>query len=88
MKSANPEKGKNDLSPAEKDRFFDAMENDSRLLQETLEVALNIVISDPVLTFKTGDLIESDFKNLYLVLMKKVIQQQASPATISCCKDL
>ncbi|MFQ5447105.1 MAG: hypothetical protein ACE5FF_09225 [Saprospiraceae bacterium] len=87
MKSSDSAK-KSFPSPTEKEQFFDALENDPRFLQETLEVALNIVISDPVLTFKTGDLIESDFKNLYLVLMKKVIQQQASPETLSCCKDL
>jgi len=73
---------------AQKEQFFDALENDSRFMQETLEVILNLVISDPVLTFKVGDLIESDFKNLYLVLMKKVIHQQAAPGTIGCCKDL
>ncbi|TAK48749.1 MAG: hypothetical protein EPO28_01145 [Saprospiraceae bacterium] len=87
MKSPNTEKAPFP-AVAQKEQFFDALENDGRFMQETLEVILNLVISDPVLTFKVGDLIESDFKNLYLVLMKKVIQQQASTATVSCCKDL
>jgi hypothetical protein len=87
MKSSNTEQAPFP-GAAEKEQFFEALENDPRLMQETLEVILNLVISDPVLTFKTGDLIESGFKNLYLVLMKKVIQQQASPETVSCCKDL
>ena len=76
------------LTSGEKEKYFQALENDDRFMHETLEVVLNLVISDPVLTFKVGDLIESDFKNLYLVLMKKVIQHQSSPSSLGCCKDL
>lgn len=69
---------KNALTLAEKEKFFQALENDQHLFKETLEVVLNLVISDPKLTFDVADLIESDFRNLYLVIMKKVAAEGAT----------
>jgi hypothetical protein len=76
------------LTPAEKEKFFQALENDQHLFKEALEVVLTLVISDPKLTFDVADLIESDFQNLYLVIMKKVTTERSSNSTMSCCKDI
>lgn len=81
-------KSKTALTKAEKELFFNALENNPGFLQEALEVALNLVISDPMLTAKTAELIESDFKNLYQALKDKIVAQQAAPKTSACCKDL
>ncbi len=72
----------------EKDKFFQALEDDKQLFKETLEVMLTLVISDPKLTFDVADLIESDFQNLYLVIMKKVTTERSNDNTLGCCKNL
>ena len=72
----------------EKDKLFQALEDDKQLFKETLEVMLTLVISDPKLTFDVADLIESDFQNLYLLIMKKVTTERGSNSTMSCCKDI
>ncbi len=76
------------LTPAEKERFFQALENDQHFFKETLEVVLNLVISDPKLTFDVADFIESDFRNLYLVIMKKVAMDRSNDSTLGCCRDI
>jgi len=55
----------------DKERLFQALEDDEQLLKEALEVMLTLVVSDPQLTFDVAELIESDFRNIYLVTMKK-----------------
>lgn len=72
----------------EKDKLFQALEDDEKLFKETLEVMLTLVVSDPKLTFDVADLIESDFQNLYLVIMKKVTTERSSNSSMSCCKDI
>ena len=79
---------KKTLSPAEKEKFFDAMENDQHLVKETLEVVLNHIVSDPKLTFNVADFIESDFRNLYLAIMKKVAVERNNDSTLGCCRDI
>ncbi|MEZ4963324.1 MAG: hypothetical protein R2830_26110 [Saprospiraceae bacterium] len=79
---------KKTLTPVEKEKFFEALENDQHLFKETLEVVLTLVISDPKLTFDVADFIESDFRNLYLVIMKKVAVERSNDSTMGCCKDI
>ena len=49
---------------------------------------LNLAVSDPKLTFQVADMIESDFRNIYLVIMKKVVTEIGSATAMGCCKDL
>lgn len=72
----------------EKGRLFQALEDDQQLFKETLEVMLTLVVSDPKLTFDVADFIESDFRNLYLVIMKKVAMERSNDSTMGCCKDI
>lgn len=72
----------------EKERLFQALEDDEQLFKETLEVVLTLVVSDPKLTFDVADFIESDFRNLYLVIMKKVAVERSNDSTMGCCKDM
>jgi hypothetical protein len=75
-------------TPEDKERFFQILEDDPQLFKETLEVLLNLAVSDPKLTFQVADMIESDFRNIYLVIMKKIVAEKGSTATMGCCKDL
>jgi|GEM_PF-6454769 len=72
----------------EKERLFQALEDDKQLFKETLEVMLTLVISDPKLTFDVADFIESDFRNLYLVIMKKVAVERSNDKSMGCCRDI
>lgn len=83
-----PSTVKKTLAPAEKERFFQALENDQHLFKETLEVVLTLVISDPKLTFDVADFIESNFRDLYLVIMKKVAMERSNDSTLGCCRDI
>lgn len=75
-------------TPEDKERLFQALEDDPQLFKETLEVLLNLAVSDPKLTFQVADMIESDFRNIYLVIMKKVVAEIGSATAMGCCKDL
>lgn len=83
-----PTKKEPALTPAEKERFFQALENDKHFLKETLEVVLTLTVSDPKLTFDVADFIESDFRNLYLVIMKKMAVERSNDSTLGCCRDI
>ena len=72
----------------EKERLFQALEDDKQLFKETLEVMLTLVISDPKLTFDVADLIEADYRNLYLVFMKKLATEKSHDSTLGCCREL
>ena len=87
MKTLNVE-NKLFQAPAEKERLFEALEKDSQLLKETLEVILTLVISDPKLTSRVAELIESDFKELYLAIFKDMLMESSSSNKMGCCKDL
>ncbi len=74
------------LSLPDKEAFFNALENDNQLFLETLEVILTLVISDPKLTFDVADLIASDYRNLYLTILKKRSAREAHDNKMDCCK--
>ncbi len=71
----------------EREKLFQALENDKILFKETLEVMLTLVVSDPKLTFDVADSIESEYRNLYLAIMKKVAAERTNDSTLGCCKD-
>lgn len=75
-------------TPEGKENLFQALENDEQLFNETLEVMLTLIISDPKLTFDVADLIESDYRNLYLVIMKKVLGKENGKGIKGCCKEI
>lgn len=72
----------------EKERLFQALEDDPQLFKETFEVMLTLVVSDPVLTFDVADLIEADYRNLYLAIVKKMAIEKSNDKSLGCCKDL
>lgn len=72
----------------EKERLFQALEDDPQLFKETFEVMLTLVVSDPVLTFDVADLIEADYRNLYLAIVKKIAIEKSNDKSLGCCKDL
>ena len=45
-------------------QFFDTLENDPKLLAETLDVILQLVISDPTLTTNVAERIKDDYPAL------------------------
>lgn len=77
-------------TPEERENLFQVLENDKQLFKETLEVMLTLIISDPKLTFDVADLIESDYRNLYLVIMKKVLGKEngKGKGIKGCCKEI
>ena len=72
----------------EKEQLFQALENDEQLFKETLEVMLTMVVSDPKLTLDVVDLIESDYRNLYSVIMGKITTEASNTSALGCCKDI
>jgi len=87
MKSFELDK-KTTLTKGEKEKFFQQLESDNVFFKETFEVMLSIVISDPVLTYQVADLIESDYRNLYSVYMKKFTAEKASSKDSGCCHEI
>lgn len=73
------------LTKEEKEKFFQQLENDNVFFKEAFEAMLNIVISDPVLTYQVADLIEFDYRNLYLAIQKKSVQIQENDLP-GCCQ--
>ena len=86
MKSVELDKKKT-LTKEEKEKLFQQLENDSLFFNEVVEAMLTLVISDSVLTKQVADLIESDYRNLYLEIVKKQenIQKNDLPG---CCQTL
>ena len=84
MKSFELDK-KEILTKEEKESFFQHLENDNLFFKETFEAMLTLVISDPVLTYQVADLIKSDYRNLYLNIVKKQesVQKEDIPG---CCQ--
>ncbi|WP_020534845.1 hypothetical protein [Lewinella cohaerens] len=72
----------------DKERLFQALEDDEQLFKEALEVMLTLVVSDPKLTVDVADLIESDFRNIYLAIMKKIARENSNDKSMSCCSDI
>ena len=83
MKSVEINK-KQTLTNEEKEIFFQQMENNRGLFNEAIENVLTLVVSDPVLTSQVAGLIESDYHQLYLALIKsqEQVEKKESP---SCC---
>ncbi|MCI5092706.1 hypothetical protein [Phaeodactylibacter sp.] len=72
----------------DKERLFQALEDDEQLFKEALEVMLTLVVSDPKLTVDVADLIESDFRNIYLAIMKIIARENSNDKSMSCCSDI
>jgi hypothetical protein len=68
-----------------KEKLFQLLENNNEFFKETLEVMLTLVISDPKLTYQVADLIESDYRKLYLAMLKNQ-EQDDKNGLPSCCQ--
>ena len=76
---------KKTLTKEEKEKLFQLLENNNEFFKETLEVMLTLVISDPKLTYEVADLIESDYRELYLAMLKNQEQEDKNDLP-SCCQ--
>lgn len=74
------------LTNEEKEKFFQQLESNGDFFKEALEVMMTLVVSDPVLTYQVADLIESDYRNLYLAILKNQEQVQKNDLP-SCCQS-
>lgn len=77
---------KQTLTQEEKEKLFQQLESNPEFFKETLEVLLTLVVSDPKLTYQVADLIESDYRNLYLAMLKNQEQVQKNDVP-SCCQS-
>jgi hypothetical protein len=76
---------KETFTKEEKEKLFQLLENNNEFFKETLEVMLTLVISDPKLTYEVADLIESDYRKLYLAMLEN--QEQGDKNDLpSCCQ--
>jgi hypothetical protein len=69
----------------EKEYFFQMLENDSVFFKEAIEAMLTLAISDPKLTNQVANLIESDYRDLYLAIQKEGVQSQKNDLP-GCCQ--
>ena len=83
MKSLEINK-KQSLTQEEKEKLFRQLESNPAFFKEVLEVLLTLVVSDPMLTYQVADLIESDYRNLFLAILKNQEQVQKNDVP-SCC---
>ncbi len=83
MKSSEINKIEN-LTDEEKEKFFQQLENNNAFFKEAFEAMLTLVVSDPLLTFQVADLIESEYRNLFLIIAKKQTQENKDD-TSGCC---
>ena len=77
---------KQSLTKEEKEKFFKQLESNPEFFKESLEVLLTLVVSDPKLIDHVTDLIESDYRNLYLALLKNQEQVEKNDLP-SCCQS-
>lgn len=77
---------KQSLTKEEKEKFFQQLESNPEFFKESLEVLLTLVVSDPKLIDQVADLIESDYRNLYLALLKNQEQVEKNDLP-SCCQS-
>ena len=77
---------KQSLTKEEKEKFFKQLESNPEFFKESLEVLLTLVVSDPKLIDHVTDLIESDYRNLYLALLKNQGQVEKNDLP-SCCQS-
>ena len=81
MKTKELEKQKNiDLEP-----FYQAIEDDPRLLEETFEIFLELINSDPKSIKNVALLIKKDFRQLYNEIAELCKSNQDKGNNISCC---
>lgn len=69
-----------DLEP-----FYQALEDDPRLLEEALEILLEMVNSEPKSIKKLALLIKKDSRNLYNGIVELYKSSQNQSNTPSCC---
>lgn len=72
-----------DLEP-----FYQALEDDSKLLEEALEILLEIVHFEPKLVKKLALFIKEDSRNLYKEIVELSKSKQDKGNTPSCCGGL
>ncbi|WP_373056384.1 hypothetical protein [Zunongwangia sp. H14] len=65
--------------------FYQALEDDPRLLEEALEILLEMVNSEPKSINKLALLIKKDSRNLYNGIVELYISSQNMGNTPSCC---
>ena len=69
-----------DLEP-----FYQALEDDSKLLEEALETVLEMVSTDPKTAKKIAHLIKEDFYGLYKEVVALSTPEKNQDNTPSCC---
>jgi hypothetical protein len=69
-----------DLEP-----FYEALEDDPKLLEEALEILLDMVNSEPKSIKKLALLIKEDSRNLYNEIVQLYKSNQDKGNTPSCC---
>jgi len=75
--------GNIDLEP-----FYQALEDDSKLLEEALEILLEMVHFEPKSVKKLALFIKEDSRNLYNEITKLYKSSQNQSNTPSCCGGL
>lgn len=71
-----------------RNEFYQELENNNEFFLETIGVALNIAVSDPLLNVKVADMIVNDYSPLYMAIMVRIGNRKKSDDTLPCCKDL
>lgn len=76
---------RNELTAEEKEKFFQQLESNEVFFKETFEAILTLIISDSKLIVQVSNLIETNYRNLYLAILKtqEKIHTNDSP---SCCQ--
>ena len=77
---------KKPIKKEEKEKFFQQLESNPEFFKESLEVILTLIVSDPKLTYQVADLIKSDYRNLYLTILKNK-EQVENEIHSSCCQS-
>jgi hypothetical protein len=67
------------------ERFYEALEDDPKLLEEALEILLNMVDFEPKSIKKVALYIKEDSPNLYNEVTKLYKSSQNQSNTPSCC---
>ena len=84
MKSLEIDK-KGTFSKEEKENFFQQLENNKEFFKEAFEAMLTIVVSDPKLTEQVAGLIEKDYQNFQIAIVKEQKQPKKNDLP-GCCQ--
>lgn len=68
--------------------FYEALENDPKLLEEALEILLDMVDFEPKSIKKVALYIKEDSRNLYKEIVELSKSNQVKGNTPSCCGGL